>query len=200
MSVIETVVRSVNGGSFANVSYNVPASDIRKGATDGSDKVNPLWSRIKEVRKVVDNCQINLGVIYGKAINGRLDKKDLPADFVPQEMKGKQEHVNKHKNLCQNMDRTKTYVRYMAMGNKGTMSVKYVLDGKDVTAELKPFKAIKEESQTQANAGLEQEEQIVWRTLDLENITSLSIMGMVITGKVEQEKDIVIETKVTETV
>ena len=199
MNVVENVVRSVNGGCICNVSYSVPASDIRKGATDGTDKINPYWARKDDVRKVVQNCQINLGVIYGNAINGRLDKKELPANFVPAEMKGKQEHANKHKNLCQNMDRTKTYVRYMAMGNK-TMTVKYVLDGKDITAELKPFKAIKEESHTQANAGLEQEEQIVWRTLDLANITALSIMGMTISGKIEQEKEQAITEKVAETI
>ena len=193
MNVIETVVRSVNGGCFANVSYSCP-NDTLKGAKDGSGAINPFWKRKDDIRKVVDNCHINLGVIYGNAINGRLDKKELPTDFTPAEQKGKQEHINRHKNLCQNIDRTKTYIRYMVM-KSNDMTVKYMLDGNDITAELKPFKAVHSEIGTQANAGLTGEEQIIWRTLDIANIKSLSLMGVTISGSVEQERE---STKVAE--
>lgn len=179
---IEKVVREINGGVFANIDYSIPAKTyVRKGATDGSTAVNPLWNAIDRVRIERTNVQINLGVIYDHAINGRLERRDIEPLFEASEMAGKVSHIQPHKNLCQNADRTKTYLRYMPMHNTNSTS-RFVLDGQDVTEILKPFQSIRNnESKKQTEAGLEVGQQIEWRTLDLNNITALRVLGMEVT-------------------
>jgi len=179
---IETVIRSINGGVFANVDYSIAAkSYIRKGASDGSKAVNPLWDRKDDIRLERENVQINLGVIYGKAVNGRLEKKELDANFTPVSMYGKVEHSNPHKNLCMSLDGSKVYVRYMPMKNKNTSS-RFVLDGVDVTAQLAAFRKPQSKSVgRQKEAGLNEDEAITWRTLTLDNITTLRVLGMEVT-------------------
>jgi hypothetical protein len=184
MTGIETVIRAINGGVFASVDYSIPAkSYIRKKATDGSNAINPLWDRKEDIRIERENVQINLGVVYGKAVQGRQVRKEIEPDFTPESLNktGKKAHSNPHKNLCQNMAESKTYVRYMPMQNKNKTS-RFVLDGVDVTAQLKPFNAkVSNYSNKQATAGLAEDEQIIWRTLDIANITALRVLGAEIT-------------------
>ena len=183
MKAVEAVIRAITGGVFANVDYSIPAkSYIRKKATDGSVAINPLWDRKDDIRIERTNVQINLGVRYENGVNGRLIKvADLEPDFTAEglERYGKTAHSDSHKNLCQNLARTKTYVRYMPMQNKNKTS-RFVLDGVDVTAQLKPFNAkVKQSSDKQTNAGLDEANQIKWRTLDLDNITELRVRNTV---------------------
>ena len=197
---IEAKVRTLVGATHCNVSYVLTdLKELRQKSPTDKSMINPYWSQIKaqEVRKVVDNAHINLGVIYENAINKKLDKKELDADFEAEAMRGKIPHINHHKCLCQNLDRTKTYISYQPKLSDN-MIVKYMLGDKDITAELKPFKAIHKEIATQANAGLTGKEQIDWRTLTIANITSLIIMKETITGKIEQERETT-EATATET-
>jgi hypothetical protein len=181
MTAIEQMVREINGGCFAKVDYSTPNHGLLKTSkVDGS--TNPFWVQKDEIRKVVEDCQINLGVVYGNAVNGRIIKKgDVEPDFVSKPMRGKVEHSNPHKNLC--MDEktgTKTYIRYMPMGNKG-MTVKYMLNGIDITDAIKLYKSPKVDVTTQAEKGLTGDDQLVWRTLDIANVTALRVLGVEIT-------------------
>ena len=180
MNAIETQVRAIQGAVFCKVDYATPNHALLKTSkVDGS--INPFWTRKDDIRKVVTNAAINLGVIYGNALNGRLERKDIEPNFVAQPMKGKVEHTFKHKNLCQSIDGSKTYVRYMAMPTKG-MTVQYMLDGNDITDQIGLYKKVNNPVQTQTDAGLSEDEQIVWRTLDIANITALRVLGNEVTN------------------
>jgi hypothetical protein len=135
-----------------------------------ADAICPL------IVKVVTNSQINLGVVYQNAVNGRLEKKDIEGDFVSKPMKGKSEHPNAHKNLCVSDKTGNTLVRYMPMGNRN-MTVTYMLHGKDITDQIKCYKKPRYEAVRQANVGLGEADQIVWRTLELGNIDAIRILG-----------------------
>src|ERR1039457_5891397 len=176
MSEIEVMARTVNGACFVKLDYDVPAADMRKGATDGSGLVNPYWAVKDSVRKVVTGAVANLGPNYANAVNGRLDKDNVGSTFVAQPMKGKVECENPHKCLCQNLDGSKVYLRYMPF-DSGTKTVAYMLNGKDISAELKPYLAVRAPSGTQGSVGLVEEHQILWNTLCLSNITKIEIMG-----------------------
>ena len=186
MTVIETVVRNITGATFAKVDYSIPAkSYIRKKATDGSTAINPLWDRKDDIRIERENVQVNLGVIFKSVMDGRIEKigevEEADYNVEALEKQGKTAHSNPHKLLCQNLARTKTYLRYMPMQNKNRTS-RFVLDGKDVTATLKPFMAkVKDYSKKQENAGLEGDQQVKWRTLDIANVRKLSVLGSEIT-------------------
>ena len=179
MNKIEELVRTVSHAVFANVDYSVPASAMRKTALDGTGRVNPHWAEKDSVRKVVTGALINLGVVYENAVKNRLEKVDASdgsvSVFTVQEMKGKQAHENPHKCLCQNLDRTKTYLRYQPMESK-KRQVAYVLNGNDITAEIAPWISQPAASGTQGAAGLI-EEQVAWVTLDINNIIAIRILG-----------------------
>jgi hypothetical protein len=178
MSFIESIIRKINGGVFASVDYETPKHGLLKTSkVDGT--TNPFWSQKDQIVKVVTDCQINLGVVYENAVNGRLEKKDITPDFesAPNWMVA---HTEPHKNLCQNKDHSKTYVRYMPMGN-GNMTVRYMLNGQDVTDQVRKFRKVQPSASRQETAGLEKDEQIVWRVLDLANITALRVLGMEVT-------------------
>jgi len=183
MNAIEVMVRTVNGGVFASVDYTIPAkSYIVKKAKDGSGAINPLWDRKDDIVVERQNVQINLGVVYENAINGRMVRKDIEPTFDAVAMKGKVAHITPHKNLCQNVDRSKTYIRYMPCKN-GNSTSRMLLDGQDVTAALVPFQSVqKDGSSRQAAAGLDATEQIAWRTLTIDNIDAIRILGVEIKG------------------
>ena len=177
MTAIEQMVRQINGATFANVDYTVPVSALRKAAVDGSGAVNPLWSRKDDIRKIVTNMAINLGPCYQNAVQGRLDKDNVETEFVAQGMKGKQAHDAPHPCLCQNMDRSKTYIRYMPMPTSNK-TVQYVLDGQDVGDQLVGFLAVPKAAKTQTDAGLTEDRTIPWNTLDINNITAIRLLGV----------------------
>jgi len=177
MTGIETAVRSINGGVFAKVSYETKNDTLKTSKVDGT--INPFWADKDKIVKVVEDCQINLGVVYENAVNGRLEKKDIEPTFEAGE-NWMVAHNEPHKNLCQNKDHSKTYIRYMPMGNK-TMTVKYILNGQDITDAIRNYKKPHVETATQANAGLTGADQIVWRCLEVANITSINILGAEIT-------------------
>ena len=175
---IEQAIRKITGGTFASVDYTTPNHGLQKGS-----KVlcvaspNPFWADKADIVKVVKNSQINLGVIYGNAVNGRLAKKgEVETDFISKPMKGKSEHPNAHKNLCVSDKTGNTLVRYMPMGNRN-MTVTYMLHGKDITEQVKCYKKPRYEAKRQADAGLDKDEQIVWRTLELGNVDAIRILG-----------------------
>ena len=179
MTKIEQMVRMVSGAVFAKVDYSVPVATLRKSAVDGSGAVCPLWNRKDDIRKEVTGMLIDLGVKYEQAIKNRLEKDGAnPDNFKAEAMNGKQAHQDDHKCLCQNMDRSKTYLRYMPM--PCSPAVRYMLDGKDVGSQLVGFLAVPKPSQKQFNAGLDEERTIAWNTLDIQNITSISLLGVVI--------------------
>jgi len=179
MNQIEQKVRAIDKAVFASVDYSVPASAMRKTALDGTGRVNPHWSEKDSVRKVVTNALINLGVVYENCVKARLEKLDSSdgsiSVFTAQGMNGKQAHENPHKCLCQNLDRTKTYLRYQPMESK-KRQVAYVLNGNDITAEIAPWISQPAASGTQGAAGLI-EEQVAWVTLDINNIIAIRILG-----------------------
>lgn len=179
-AIIEAVVRGVNGGCFANVDYTTKESRLRKSATDGSGDVNPLWNRKDDLQKVVTGMLVNLGVVYGRAVVNRVvGAGGDPDAFRVEAMSGKQEHAIPHKNLCQNMDRSKTYLRYMPCSTS-KKTVTYLLDGKDVGAELARFIASPAPSKKQQDAGLSAGETIAWNTLDINNIDKLTVLGVTV--------------------
>jgi len=169
----------INGATFANVDYVVPPSNMRKVSVDGNGTTNPFWGQKDKIQKVVRNMLIDLGVQYENAVKGRLDKDGKDAeDFAVHQMNGKQSHIQPHKCLAQNMDRSKTYLRYMPM-ETNNKTVTYLLDGKqDITEAIKPFLAVPKAAQTQIKAGLTEDRVIAWNTLDINNITALRVLGM----------------------
>jgi len=186
MTVIEQAVRKITGATFATIDYNVPAKTyIRKKATDGSGQVNPLWDKASDIRLEVQNRQVDLGVKYASMIEKKLGRKGVELDFVPEPLEnyGKQAHSDGHKLLCQNMDRSKTYLRFNPMQSKNTER-SFTLDGADVTDQMKPFMAKKSVSKKQQDAGLDKEEVIEWRTLDIANVKriEISVLGVEITA------------------
>jgi len=179
MTTIEKIVRQINGGCMCNVNYTIPAKQyIRKGATDGSNKTNPLWNRINDIKIERKNVQLNLGVRYEQSANGRLIAKNYEPNFKSEAIPGRTEHNDIHKNICQDISHTKTYIRYMPMDNDNN-STKYTLNGKDVTNTLKPYMVDRSQysSVAQANAGLKGSEQIVWRTLNIDHVDTIRILG-----------------------
>ena len=177
MNRLEQAIRKITGATFANVDYSSPSHGLLKTSKiDGS--INPFWASKDDIRKVVKNSLINLGVKYEQAVNGRIEKKgEVAPDFTAQPMRGKVEHSDAHKLLCQDEKTgTKTYVRYMPMSTK-SMTVQYMLNGKDISGAIELYKPIKAESNTQTDKGLDGAEQIVWRTLDLANVTELRLLG-----------------------
>lgn len=182
MNAIETVVRSISGATFANADYTIPAKAyIRKGATDGSGATNPLWNQKDDIKCVVTGAQLNLGVVYGNAVQNRIVGKGSDVEYDVDKMYGKQSHIAPHKLLCQNTDRSKTYLRYMPVKSSNKVST-FILNGVDVTAQLKPFMAKKSDSRKQAKAGLNDAEQVQWRTLDIANVDALNLLGMTVTN------------------
>ncbi|MCP3684191.1 MAG: hypothetical protein GY861_16030 [bacterium] len=182
MNNIESAVRKINGATFATVDYSTPNHSLLKTSkVDGS--INPFWADKADIRKVVTNSLINLGVKYEQAVNGRITKKgDVDADFTAKPMNGKVEHTDSHKLLCQDAKTgTKTYIRYMPMSTKN-MEVKYVLNGKDITSAIDLYKPVKKEASRQADKGLDRSEQVMWRTLDIANVTTIRILGTEIQG------------------
>jgi len=177
MTKIEEAVRGINGGVFANVDYTTPKHGLLKTSkVDGS--VNPFWASKDDIRKVVTNSQINLGVVYENAINGRLVKRDVEPTFES----GSNwfiEHENKHKNLVQNRTRTSTYIRYMPILNN-SMTVRFMLDGNDITDQVKLYHKPHVETKTQTDAGLTGKDQIQWRVLEIEHIDEIRILGAAI--------------------
>lgn len=176
MEAIEQAIRSINGGVFASVDYSTPNHGLLKTSkVDGS--INPFWGRKDDIVKVVDNCQINLGVIYKNAVDGRLVKSgEVSPDYKLDACRGRVEHPNAHKNLCVSSKTGKTQVRFMPMGNK-SMTVRYELDGKDITDQIKLYKKQSKPVKKQTDAGLSDDQQIVWRTMELDNIRKLRILG-----------------------
>ena len=174
--MIEAVIRSIKGAVFATVDYTTPNHGLLKTSKiDGS--INPFWDRKKDIVKVVDNCQINLGVIYKQAVDGRLVKTgEADPDYNLDECKGRIEHPDAHKNLCVSLKTGKVHVRYMPMGNRN-MTVRYMLDGVDITDQVALYKKPKYTCKKQENAGLSEEQQIVWRTMELDNIRNLHVLG-----------------------
>jgi hypothetical protein len=179
-SEVENVARSINGAIICNVDYTLNAhpSYIRKGATDGSGAVNPLWGRKADIKLVRKNVQINMGIRYTQAVNGRLEKIDATPDFEAGPMMGKVSHENPHKNICvKEKDTSVVYLCYMPMKNANHVTT-YELDGKDVTDLMEAFKPVpkaKSESKKQADKGLEGKKQIGYRTLTIANIDTLTI-------------------------
>jgi len=182
---VEAAVRSITGGTFAKVNYSIVAKPyIRKGATDGSKTVNPLWAFAGDIRCERTNVQINLGARYGKVVEAHIanttGREDDDALYPVEPAKGKQAHAIPHKLLCQNMDRSKTYINYIPMQNKA-ITTRFTLNGVDVTAQLTPFMAKKAApSAKQAAYGLAVEDQVQWRTLEAANVTSMTLLGKVI--------------------
>jgi hypothetical protein len=71
---------------------------------------------------------------------------------------------------------------------------RFELDGEDITDALKPYKAVTPAYVAkQAEAGLEGNDQVAWRTLNLAHIDSINILGMEIGGKAEVNIDEPIE-------
>lgn len=178
---IENAIRTINGGCFANVDYTISARPyFRMKATDGSQTdglatVNPLWGYKDDIVCERKNVQINLGVIYKNGVNGRLEKKELASTFKPMEMKGKSEHAVPHKNICVSDKSGESLVRYMPMQNKNT-ATRFLLNGKDITLALKPFMVVKKDySGRQEAKGLNEDEQLKWRTLTISNIDELRL-------------------------
>ena len=172
---IEAVVRTINGGVFASVDYTTPNHGLLKTSKiDGS--INPLWDRKADIVKVVDNCQINLGAVFGSVVDGRLVKKDIEPDYEVEACKGRIEHPQPHKNLCVSTKTNKTQIRYMPMGNQN-MTVRYELDGNDISEQIALYKKPKYVSKKQTDAGLNEDEQVVWRTMEIDNIRAIRILG-----------------------
>lgn len=179
VQVVEQVVRGIQGAVFAVIDYSIPAKAYlrAKAEINGVKVANPYWKRVDDIRCEHTNIQINLGVIYQNAVNGRLERKEIEPTFNAEAMQGKVPHINPHKLLCQSTDRSKTYLRYMPMKSHQSSTI-FTLDGQDITDALRPFMAPqKDESKRQEDAGLNKQEQIVWRTLTLDNIKSLRVLG-----------------------
>ena len=62
------------------------------------------------------------------------------------------------------------------------MTVQYILNGKDITGAIVLYKRQLTEATRQADKGLDQNEQIMWRTLDIANITAIRVLGEEIQG------------------
>jgi len=175
------MVRSINGAAFCKVSYETENHGLLKTSkADGS--INPFWSQKASIRKVVDGSLINLGVVYENAVDNRAVSRagGEPGGFESQAMRGKTECTPAHKNLCQSLDGSATYIRYMPMDCRGTMTVRYTLGGQDITAAMLKFKPVKSDVSTQSDVGLSGSDQILWRTLDVSRITRFEGNGVVI--------------------
>lgn len=178
---VEAVIRQIVGASFCKVSYTNKTHDLRKGATDGSGSVNPYWSEQKEIVRKVENAEINLGVQYPSAVEGRLSRIDGCID--PDEYEYAEtpyESCNPpHKCLCQHKGTKEVFVRYMPV-KSGLVS--YWLNDQDITENVRQFIAKKVECKKQTDAGLVGKDQVKWRTLSLNSVNRLEIkqLGVVV--------------------
>lgn len=175
---IETAIRTINGAAFCKVDYTCEKHDLLKTSKiDGS--INPLWDDNKNIKKVVKNSTLNLGVRYEQAVENRATKNGFEGTFKAQSKRGKIEHTIPHKNLCMSLDGAKTYMRYMPTASKG-IEVAYMLNGTDITEDMKKYRKVKTVAKTQAAIGLTKENEIPWRTLNLDNIHKITINGLTI--------------------
>lgn len=165
-SVAENVVRNIKGCQFGSISYE---SDVKMTKAQTAD-IGGI------VRKMV-HTQVEFNFGYGNGVSNRASKEQgEKVVFVPMSLpfgswvKGQENKLIEHKG--------KLYVRFY--GLKGAAcDVQYFVNGKPATeeqiAKIKQYTK-KAPSARQTEAGLT-ENQVVVRSIAIENITAISVNG-----------------------
>ena len=131
---------------------------------------NPYFGRVE---KQTTATNARFGVDYENAVNGKLEKEGLTADFI----KGASmtDYVNAFIN--ESHDKTKHYLKLG--GNSSTkFHSEYFVDGRKATdaelAEIETFLQVSKPSQKQINAGLQPSDTYIHITINVDNIIEIS--------------------------
>ncbi len=152
--VIESVITNTNVSARV-----VTECDMNK--TD-----NPFYGATKE--NIVAG---NIGFDYECAVNNQLGREDKPLDFVPQAHKWAVPMENGCKNLVQNRERSKTYLR-IKVQSAGEPT--YYFKGSPINKEtIAPY--LKPHKKPHTQEGVDKE--IVVRMYALSNVLSMKILG-----------------------
>lgn len=134
---------------------------------------NPFYGRVYKASYMTN---VALGYDYENAVNNRLEKKDLDANFEAEKPKGKSWFEYPYI-LQADKDANVKYLRCTMRANTKAKTV-YILDGKLITdtaieAEIKSFIQTSGTSKKQAESGLTDAEQVVVRDYKLDGVIYL---------------------------
>ena len=177
--VIESVITSTNVSARV-----VTECDMNK--TD-----NPFYGATKE-----NTVAGNIGFDYECIVNNQLGREDKPLDFAPQTHKWAIPMENGCKNLVQNRDRSKTYLR-IKVQSAGEPT--YSFNGTPIAKEtITPY--LKPHRKPHTQDGVEQE--IVVRMYALSNVLSMKILGneLIVGEHIANAERVRIETREVEPV
>ena len=134
---------------------------------------NPFVGRIRKVTTYIDAV---LGVNYQNAVNNRLKRNELEANYVSEAPKGKK-HYNAF--FYQSLDGENFYL-IIGIYKNTTIKVKYIIDGHEATEQeveaLKPFlQSHSTAIQKQSEAGLSEAEQYRIVAPKAQNVVSIML-------------------------
>lgn len=164
MTTIFDFVETLNKGSFTTVSLvNEPKMN---------KKNNPYIGRVT-CKTTYKNCR--LGCSYEKSIDASLGRNNIEGKFETEKPFGM--HFINDFILQSDKDENQYYLRVQMYADTKTDKI-YYLDGQELTdtdilAEIKSFMPKPSTSAKQANMGLTEEQQVIVRSIKLENITGI---------------------------
>lgn len=137
---------------------------------------SPYLNRVEKLSTV----GMLIGASYENSINKRLEAAGLTADFQADK---RANHLTTVEGTSGKILRNKEgeLLLNYTVNDRVTAQVSYLLDGKSVDAitmkQIEPWLPIKKESSKQAEAGLDEVEQVKVRTVKLKNIVCLNMRG-----------------------
>lgn len=154
---LQKIIESVKTSTFISVHVE---TEVDMNKTD-----NPFYGATKENRVAGQ-----IGFDYENAVNNQLGREDKPLEFTAQSHKWAIPMENGCKNLVQNKDRSKTYLRI-----KVTSSAEptYKFNGQEIPKEtIQPYLKPHKKPNTQEN-----DKEIIVRMYCLTNILGMKILG-----------------------
>jgi len=161
-SELQNVIETVKTSTFVSVHVE---TEVDMNKTD-----NPFYGATKE-----NQVAGQIGFDYETNVNNQLGREDKPLDFTAQAHKWAIPMENGCKNLVQNRDRSKTYLR-MKVTSAGEPSYKF--NGQVILKEtIQPYLKVHKKPHTQADL----DKEIVVRMYCLTNILGMKILGQDLT-------------------
>lgn len=153
-----------------NIKTAVPVSiDIISKPSNMRKTNNPYYN---DVKKHVTLSGM-IGMSYGNAVNNQLGRENKELDFEPKNHKWITRYEN---NIAVNDNTGKEYLPVKVQSSSKPV---YMVNGVDVTEQIKPF--IRESSAPKTQEKLDKK--IIWRTPCLDNIKTIRMSGATYTIK-----------------